>query len=97
MSYTPELLEDAADAISDWINGAPCVDQAHARSLVNRVSTIAVASRDLNELRAENTRLRSQIDHLNRTHPDCGAQLFDLQEENAGLRARIQELTEGKE
>jgi hypothetical protein len=34
------LLEDAADAIADWINGAPCTDEAYARSLVNRLSTL---------------------------------------------------------
>jgi len=54
--------------------------------------TIAEAYAELDELRRENARLRSQIDHLNRTHPDCGAVIHDLQEENAGLRARIQEL-----
>ncbi len=34
------LFDDAADAIADWINGAPCDDPAYARSLVNRLSTL---------------------------------------------------------
>lgn len=35
-----QLLEDAADAIADWINGAPCTDPGYARTLVNRLSTL---------------------------------------------------------
>lgn len=42
MSDDVQLFEDAADAIADWINGAPCTDEAHARSLVNRLSTVGV-------------------------------------------------------
>lgn len=31
----PDLVEEAADAIADWINGTPCDDPARARWLVN--------------------------------------------------------------
>jgi hypothetical protein len=46
MDDTVQLLEDAADAIADWINGAPCTDAAYARSLVNRLSTLGGVTRD---------------------------------------------------
>jgi hypothetical protein len=46
MDDTVQLLEDAADAIADWINGAPCTDAAYSRSLVNRLSTLGGVTRD---------------------------------------------------
>jgi hypothetical protein len=48
-----QLVEDAADAIADWINGAPCTNEANARLLVNRISTLKVDGRpELSEIEA---------------------------------------------
>lgn len=48
-----QLVEDAADAIADWINGVPCSNEANARLLVNRISTLKIDGRpELAEIEA---------------------------------------------
>ena len=55
------LFNDAADAIADWINGAPCTDPAYARSLVNRLSVQQIPDRTF-------------VDDLGRRWEWCGGQ-----------------------
>lgn len=92
---SPQWLQDMITATekSNADLGLQMINDSIART--RRAFTpqsIAEAYGELDELRADNARLQRQIDHFNRTHGDCGAELHDLREENAELRTRIQEL-----